>query len=125
MMFLKTCQQPDVWIIADTIKACTDVRKFLLVRRVNGGAQRDKIDLGKVIRWYVRKDDFGAIYCKKANAAGTTNKVAKTDGGCPLMEIPTVLPDDIDYSWYIREAHSILKDVGYGREAQPEQLELF
>jgi hypothetical protein len=97
----------------------------LSTRRVNGGAVRDKVDLGKVVRWYIRKDDYGAIYYKKPNAAGSTNKVAETDGAMPLMELPEKFPDDIDYSWYIRRAHSILKDVGYYCQNQAEQLTLF
>lgn len=125
MRFLQTCREPNPTTIAHTIMECEDVRKFLLCRRVNGGAVRDQVDLGKVIRWYIRRADYGCIYYKKPNASGSTNKVPKTDGGCPLMELPSVFPDDIDYSWYIKEAHEILKEVGYYSYGQPEQLTLF
>jgi hypothetical protein len=125
MRFLQTHNKPNPTTIEQTIKSCTDIRKFLSTRRVNGGAVRDKVDLGKVVRWYIRKDDYGAIYYKKPNAAGSTNKVAETDGAMPLMELPEKFPDDIDYSWYIRRAHSILKDVGYYCQNQAEQLTLF
>ena len=125
MMFLKTCRDRNPITIEKTVKACTDIRKFMFCRRVKGGAHREGVDLGKVIRWYIRKDDFGAIYYKQANAAGSTNKVSETDGGFPLMELPDTFPTDIDYKWYIRKAHSILKDVGYYRYGQPEQQTLF
>jgi len=124
MRFLQTCKDPHPTTIDAIIKSCTDFRKFLFVRRVNGGAVRDKVDLGKVVRWYVRKDDYGAIYYKKPNAAGSTNKVAESDGACPAMELG-ILPKDIDYSWYIRRSHSILKDLGFYKTTQQEQLSLF
>tara|TARA_Y100001973_G_scaffold103685_1_gene171498 strand:- start:250 stop:2211 length:1962 start_codon:yes stop_codon:yes gene_type:complete len=122
MRFLETHQKPNPTTIEQTIKGCNDIRQFLFVRRVNGGAVRDKVDLGKVVRWYIRKDDYGAIYYKKANAAGSTNRVPESDGAMPLQELPEKTPSDIDYSWYIRRAHNILKDIGFVTE---RQLSLF
>ena len=125
MRFLQTHESSNVATIDKTIKECTDFTKFIGVRRVNGGATKDKVSLGKVIRWYIRKNDFSPIYRKTQTAAGSTNKVAETDGGCPAMELG-VLPKDIDYSWYIRRAHSILrKQLGYGQVEKVEQLKLF
>jgi hypothetical protein len=31
----------------------------------------------------------------------------------PLMDLPDTFPSDVDYDWYITEAESILKEVGY------------
>jgi hypothetical protein len=31
------------------------------------------------------------------------------------MDLPEHFPDDLDDAWYIREANSILKDIGYDR----------
>lgn len=124
MRFLQTHKSSEQVTIEQTIKSCTDITKFLCVRRVNGGAVKGKIDLGKVIRWYIAKKDYGAIFYKNKNAAGLTNKVAETDGGRPLMELPDSLPDDIDYSWYIRRTHSMLKDVGF-YNSNEKQITLF
>ncbi|MDE5458240.1 hypothetical protein GWE18_36630 [Bradyrhizobium sp. CSA112] len=67
--------------------------------------------LGKVIRWYYSTDASGSINYKLNG-----NKVARSDGAKPLMELPDALPNDVDYDWYIREAESILIDIGYRSE---------
>ena len=41
------------------------------------------------------------------------NKVPKSDGGKPLMELPLEFPNDINYDWYIKEATDMLFDIGY------------
>jgi hypothetical protein len=102
---------------------CKDITKFLFARRVNGGAVKDGQYLGKIVRWYMRKGEFGCIKYREENASGSVNMVAESMGSFPLMDI-TNFPKDIDYDWYIKKAHSILKEVGfYGKEYT--QLELF
>lgn len=90
-----------------TIMACTDVRKFITIRQVKGGAKYDGNYLGKAVRWYYRAGETRSIHYATNN-----NKVARSDGAFPLMELPPMLPADIDYQWYIKEAESILADVG-------------
>ena len=134
--------------LADTIRACMDVRQFVHVRQVKGGgsylpvAQLSKSTtltvmrtilgieglasdevrvlyaehrervlsqaeyLGKAVRWYYAQGSQGCILTP---AGGL---VARTEGCRPLMELPDTLPDDIDYDWYIREARSLLVDIG-------------
>lgn len=93
--------------VADTIRACQDIRKFVTIRQVKGGAIKDDTYLGKAVRWYYA-----------AGAAGTINykingyTVARSEGARPLMQIPESLPSDIDYAWYIAEADAILKAIG-------------
>jgi hypothetical protein len=99
--------------MSQTIKGCKDIRKFITVRTVKGGATKDGRYLGKAIRWYQSSATASAIHYKNANATGTHNKVPKSDGGMPIMELPDEFPTDVDYSWYIRECRSILKDVAY------------
>lgn len=94
--------------IYQTIHACTDIRRFVTIRTVKGGAVKDGKYLGKAIRWYYSTEASGEI---KYRLNG--NKVPRTDGAKPLMELPDTFPDDVDYDWYIREAHDILDDVGY------------
>jgi hypothetical protein len=150
-----------------TIRACTDVRKFVYVRNVKGGGEwidepyiekatrkgdmttqllaagwmikpdktwtngtqlyasvemkeayklaivslRDHQDMarvycGKVARWYYAAGSNGVIvYCT------SKNKVPKSEGSRPLMVLPDVIPPDIDYDWYEREAVSLLADM--------------
>lgn len=94
--------------IADTIRGCTDVRKFVSVRKVNGGAVQDGNYLGQSIRTYYATGTRGEMVY-----ATNGNKVPRSDGAKPLMELPDALPDDIDYAWYEAEATSMLQDVGF------------
>lgn len=94
--------------IEHTIMGCRDIKKFITVRTVKGGAIKANRYLGKVIRWYRSCKELDAIYY-----AENENKVPKSDFGVPLMNLPDQLPTDIDYQWYIKEAKTILQDVGY------------
>jgi hypothetical protein len=90
-----------------TINACDDVRLFVSVRSVTGGAVKGDTYLGKAVRWYYAKGETGSINYKKNG-----NKVAMTDGAKPLMELPSKVPNDVDREWYVAKAQSILKDLG-------------
>ena len=93
--------------VEQSITGCLDVRKFLTVRQVKGGALYDGQYLGKAVRWYYAAGEARCIEYKNNG-----NKVARSDGARPLMELPDSLPSDIDYQFYIDEAKSILADVG-------------
>lgn len=93
--------------IAQTILGCLDIRRFLRVQRVTGGAKHAGEYLGKVCRWYRGKGASRYIeYVKNGN------KVANSDGAVPLMELPDTLPIDIDYEFYITEANDLLREIG-------------
>lgn len=93
--------------LEETIEWCTDIRRFLKIRRVDGGAVYDGEPLGKAVRWYYSRNSKGYIeYAKNGN------KVAESDGAVPLMELPDRMPTDIDWDWYYREARSILREIG-------------
>ena len=98
--------------IGATIRACTDIRKFITIRGVKGGAIKDGQYLGKVARWYYSTRTTSTITDMK----GTT--VARSAGGMPCMTLPDVLPDDIDYAWYFNEAQQIIEDITATEEAQ-------
>ena len=93
--------------LLQTIQECTDIKKFVAIRTVRGGAVYEDIYLGKAIRWYYSTNTQTEIIY-----ASTGNKVAKSDGACPLMELPAQLPSDINYDWYAEEASAILEDLG-------------
>lgn len=100
--------------VADTIYACNDVRRFVSVRVVTGGGVKVWGDghteyLGKTIRWYYAEGIEGEIVY-----ARTGNKVARTEGAKPLMELPAdmAVPADVDRGWYVAQAERILRDVG-------------
>ena len=93
--------------ITETIAGCQDVRKFVSVRTVKGGAVRDGQYLGKVVRWYYANNSPGVISYK---INGYT--VPRSKGAKPLMELSDALPNDIDYGWYVTEANSLLAGLG-------------
>ncbi len=96
--------------IQRTIMQCSDVTQFLSVRTVNGGATWRDQYLGRVVRWIYSTDGCEILY-KKPNKKGNHNKVPKSDGARPIMELGE-FPDDIDYERYIEESLSILDDLG-------------
>lgn len=90
-----------------TIKACDDVREFVSVRKVSGGAVKDQTYLGKAIRWYYSTEELGKIIISSKGS-----KVPKSDGARPLMLLPTTLPVDIDYLRYEEIAKDMLENLG-------------
>jgi hypothetical protein len=97
--------------LADTIRGCDNVGQFVTVRKVTGNAVWNGEDLGKSIRFYSSKDAFlidPAIHYKLNN-----NKVPKSGGCRPLMNLGKGLPDDLHYEAYEADAEKLLKGVGY------------
>lgn len=93
--------------IEKTIETEADFCKFLAVRTVKGGASRNGIYVGKVVRWY-----YGLGGCEmKYILSG--NKVPMSDGSVPCMEMPNAIPTDLDFGRYVKIAHSILDEVGF------------
>lgn len=93
--------------VAETIRAETDIRKFVAIRTVRGGAVKDGVYLGKAVRWYYGEGETGCIVY-----ALSGKKVAETDGARPCMVLPEKLPADLDFAHYEREAEKILVEIG-------------
>lgn len=93
--------------VEETINACKDIRRFVTVRNVKGGAAKSGLYVGKTIRWYYSTNIKGQISYRT-----TGNKVPNSDGAMPLMEMPASLPVDIDYIRYIAIAKEMLMDIG-------------
>lgn len=92
--------------VSETIRSCQDLKDFLTVRTVNGGAVFKDEYLGRVVRWIYSTDGETIRYKKNGN------KVPKSDNSRPIMELSDNIPKDIDYERYIDEAMSILDDIG-------------
>ncbi len=104
--------------VMETITASKDLRRFVIVQKVTGGAAKDSHYLGKTVRYYYAENVLGSIvYCKSGN------KVPMSDGGKPCMTLPKYFPDDIDYFRYERIAIEILEDIGF-LEKSGNQLKL-
>lgn len=127
--------------LAKTIYACSDIRQFIYVRAVKGGGsftrkeqpkknpskrylkslemteedyERSIADaktgweyLGKTVRWYHSTDPLGSI---RTPSGGL---VATTEGCSPCMILPDELPEDLNFEWYVAEAETLLKLIGY------------
>jgi DNA polymerase elongation subunit (family B) len=106
--------------IEETIRSCTDVRKFILCKSATGGADwtnpktNEVIFLGKVVRWYYSRANGNAIIKIKPNVTGTRAKVPTTDFAVPIMDLPQdyKLPKDLDIEYYILIAINALSDLG-------------
>jgi hypothetical protein len=92
--------------IETTIHECTDIRQFVTIRKVNGGALFNGKYLGKVVRWYYSTNKRGII-----EYATNGNSVPRSNGAMPCMQLPDEFPADVDHEWYIREAYAILDDI--------------
>lgn len=94
--------------LEDTIIACNDIRKFVIVQTVDGGAIWKDQYLGKVARWYWSNagDRERLIGAKKGS------KVPMSDDSRPLMDFYDEFPQDINFDAYIQHAHGILKSIG-------------
>jgi DNA polymerase elongation subunit (family B) len=90
-----------------TIRSCKDIRKFLFVRKVKGGALKGETFLGKVVRWYYSTEESTPI-----NYAKNGNKVSESDKGRPLMTLPDTFPDDVHHQMYVDMSNKILKLIG-------------
>lgn len=93
--------------VEETVNLCDDIRKFITVRTVKGGAKFREEPIGKVVRWYYSKDSTDAIYY-------VTNgyTVPKTEGCKPLVILPLEIPEDLNREWYIQEAKNMVSDLG-------------
>ena len=93
----------------ETVYGESDITKFLEVRKVAGGAVKDGEPLGGSIRWYISNETDTPI-----NYAKNGNMVASSQGGMPMMDLPTdgIFPSDLDYQWYIDRADDVLVAIG-------------
>lgn len=104
--------------IETTIRNCRDITRFVTVRNVTGGAHKNGDYLGKVVRFYYATGETGNLeYVKNGN------KVPNSDGARPLMDLPELMPEDIDYGRYITETNKMLEEIGYYE--RPKQMKFW
>lgn len=94
--------------LEETLWHCKDIRKFIRIVSVDGGAVKDGQYLGKSIRWYYSINERGKEMVRAKNG----HMVSKSTGGLPCMQLPEEFPQDIDYDWYLAESKKILKAIG-------------
>ena len=92
--------------LSDTIRACTNIRKFVLSRKVKGAGQWRGHYLGGTVRWYYSTNGEPITYVSNGN------KVAGSDGAWPIQQLPDYMPADVDYAKYIEYAEELLRGAG-------------
>ena len=104
--------------LEETIRACQDVRKFLMIRNAKGGGY-DKTGryLGKTVRWYYSAGETEGLYYKekinkKTGQLVRGNIIAESNGARECMTLPDTLPGDIDYPRYVAYAQKMLATLG-------------
>ncbi|ABP63597.1 DNA polymerase [Burkholderia phage BcepGomr] len=99
--------------LEQTIRACTDIKKFVDVKNATGGCckvwDESRTEyIGRVARWY-RSTTVEGIIVKNKNG----HAVPGTENGRPVMRLPETFPEDIDYEYYISTATEMLAGTGY------------
>ena len=99
--------------IEETIRNCQDIRQFVTIRTVNGGAVYDGKLIGKSIRYYHASDSLESFfYSDSASPTTAGHLVPCTLGTVPCMTLPDKLPDNIDYEYYVQSAYDALTELG-------------
>ena len=135
----KLSKNPDAGIVAEaiyeylknktpiesTIEGCRDIRKFICVREVSGGAMalswgtKESEDIGKIARWYYAKNcDIVLVCANKYTTNGEHQNVADAAGVRPVSILPKDFPEDVDFGYYIKKAKEALEKLG----CAPEQV---
>jgi hypothetical protein len=98
--YFMTGTDPGIWIPNQG-----DIKQFILLRSVTGGAVWRDLKLGKVVRWVYSTDGEAITY--KLNG----NKVASSDGAHPVMDLDEKRPA-IDYDKYVLLANKLIFSLG-------------
>ena len=93
---------------ADVINECDDIREFVFMQKVTGGAEYEMENIGGSVRWYIGTEfKLPMTYIKSGN------NVPNTHNAVLALDLPEEMPDDINRGWYIREAKRLLGLIGY------------
>lgn len=93
--------------VSTTIRACTDIRKFVLSRKVKGGAYHNGQYLGPTARWYYGTSSTEPLRYDNGN------KVAASDNAGAIQRLPGTLPADINYAMYEAYALELIQGCGF------------
>lgn len=92
--------------IESTIEECDNIRGFVALRKVTGGAIYRDDEVGSTVRWYQSTQGSPILYRKNAN------RVPGADRAGLVNQLPDALPNDIDYDKYITASNALVDGVG-------------
>jgi hypothetical protein len=112
-------------VVIEKIFACKDLTKFLIIRKVQGGAtDQDGNYIGSVVRWY-----WSTSKTETLNYVQSGNKVPDSEGAQQVVDLPTGFPTDVDYDRYIEKALEIWDNITQpcelGRNIRAEKLRYY
>jgi hypothetical protein len=93
----------------NVIRSCRDLNKFVMLRKVTGGAVWRGEEIGKAVRFYY-STDVGVD--ETINYAKNTNKVPQSDGAKPCLDLPEMFPSDVDFERYVGMAKMVFEQIG-------------
>lgn len=96
--------------VEKTIRSCADITKFVCVRRVQGGAVWRDEPLGRAVRFYYSTK---VAPTEAIHYSINGNRVPKSMGAIPAMDLPEDFPNDVNYWPYIEEAKKLLGEIGF------------
>lgn len=99
--------------IKNTILECTDLNQFLLSHAATGDYKCTwwGDDLGKLVRFYKSTRLTACEIIKTDLVKGRSSNVPQSESCVPVQDLPDILPDDIDYVWYIKEAIKLYETI--------------
>lgn len=65
------------------------------------------LPFGRVARWYRSTLNYQPL-----TYVASGNRISDTDQAKLCLKMPSQMPDDVDYQWYIDRAHQMLADAG-------------
>jgi hypothetical protein len=95
--------------LGETIRECKDVRRFVSVQTVQGGAVSSEGEyLGKALRYY-----YAAGVTAHFIRADSGAQVSNSEGARACLQLPREVPADVDFAKYEADALEILREIGY------------
>lgn len=98
----------------DVIHSCKDIGRFVMLRKVTGGAVWRENPLGKAVRFYYSTE---VAPDETINYAKNSNKVPQSDGARPCLDLPDQFPNDVDVERYVGMARMVFKQLGVSIDA--------
>lgn len=99
--YFKTGESLDLFI-----NNSTDIRDFVFVQQVAGGAKFKEEHVGKIVRFYWSNESEESLKYEK-----NENNVPLSENSVPLMDLPNTLPLDLDKVRYINKAIELVEKL--------------
>ena len=107
--------------LVKTITECHDINQFILTQNLSSGweSKWNGQPLGRILRFYKSNSVNASPIIKTPGSGNKGNQgvVSQSDSCVPLPDLPEEFPNDVNYSWYIRQAEETLEKIT--RKKQP------